>query len=426
MGCAATIKARIKARIMARAVTCACGMLAVVAPLSGCLKAKQGSTESMENAEDARAGAEGATPERAFAPGLARRAYLQALEGNETLLREAFWLPTLSQLSAKLTFVGRDSAAAKAAVEPAYAAVVTLKKSSTFSAAAFHDTIAFAVCALERARGNGSRGDLDRCEASPGKTPETVDAFPRFAPLAKRHPRVIVLPTFANLSLADFDEVAGLPIVFAGLTLEPSQEIDGKTMSPRVFFDHDLVHGQRWADESTNLFPTVEGLPEPSFRARLAQRLSERDTFLRILAQLKARLLRENPIASFVRKVLAGSRPASAEGGAPLSPVQRLEAFDFYVFHELRIERETEAGLVPCLESCWSIPATYRMVADELSRATLTTRVGRPLALLGFKTEREAQETLSQIEGELTKHRNAFPAHNARPEDPASVLGRFR
>lgn len=394
--------------------------------VNACLKPQKQAPESTDSSAQPPKTPEKTSDNRAFPPGLVRKAYLQALAGNDGLLREAFWLPTLSQLSAKLTFTATRSANAKAAVQPAYEAVVALKKKNGFSALEFHNTIAFSVCALERALGTGSRLDLEKCHPSHGNTPETVEAFPRYISMANQHPRVVVVPTFSNLSLKDFDEIAGIPVVFAGLTIEPSLVIDGKKMSPRSFFDHDLAHGQHWTDGSTNLFPTQGALSQSVFEAKLAQRIAEREAYLIILSDLRARLQREHPVKAFFRRALSGTSPASDTNPAPLSPLEKVDAFDFYVFHELRIETASEPGLVPCLESCWSIPGIFRMVREELGRSTLTSRIGRPLALLGFQSESEATSTLSQLEAALAAHLKNFPTQNTRPEEPSQVLGRFR
>ena len=371
-----------------------------------CLKPKS----SVESSKDLSTISSETGDARAYPKGLAKAAYLAALAGDDSLLRNDFWLPSLVQLSAKLTQVGLVSSEAKSAVALAYRTVIALKNKERFSAADYHNTIAGVVCSIERARGSQNTLDLGGCEKHSPKILETVDVFKSYPALVQRHPRVLVLPTFKELKISDFEEIAGLPIVFVGLTVEASTVADGKTMSPRVFFNHDLVHGEQWADEGTNnLFPRDIRLQKVTFDERIKQRVAEREAFLAILTKIKSDIGNVDPVRALFRRLFPPAQNNIEGQTKPLSPVEQIDFFDFYLFHELRINSETTADLGSCKSSCWSTAEIVKLASDHLLTTSLGTRAGRTLRLLGFQTDQEVQTTLARIQKALLKETQKRP-----------------
>jgi hypothetical protein len=361
---------------------------------------------------------------RAYAPGLVRQAYLRALEGDEKLLREVLWIPTLTELGKALGDAGQASSSAEGAIRLVHSKIFKLKGGKDFTAQEFHNTIAHAVCSLERATRSASGVDTEHCSEAPTATAETAKAFKRYSALVERHPQVLVVPTVRILDISDYEEISGLPVVFAGVMTEAEKLVDGKKLGPSNYFDHDLLHGERWSDASTNLFP-AQGLNKDEFRSRLAQRLAEREAFLKAIEPLRSGSGPRNFVGKLVRnglEIFGGPAPGE---GAPLTSRERVDAFDFYMFHELRLEFPSEAGLVPCPRACWSIPAIFERVEEEWANATLESGFGRPLARLRFR-ESDVSDVLKDVGIAIQKHLRNNPPGKATPESAQATLSRFR
>lgn len=95
--------------------------------------------------------------------------------------------------------------------------------------------------------------------------------------MVSHYPRIVTIPTFAELSVQDFNRSAHLPILFLGLTTVEKQRIDGVEVTPWTFFEHDINHGGEILYGMNDLFPSWRTLPTAS--DSLSSQL-ERDDFM--------------------------------------------------------------------------------------------------------------------------------------------------